>query len=150
MSASTKWILAIVGLLVGNVAAMIILATVASATAPAVVPSYYDRAAHYDDAIDEAERSRALGWTAHVALDHASVQVTVRDASGAPLDGATVKVSGYARAHATRAIDVALSATGQGTYRGALPFSTHGVHDLRVVVERGGERFSTPVTVDAR
>ncbi len=148
MSASTRWILIIVGLLVGNVAAMVILATVASATAPAVVPQYYDRAAHYDDAIDEAARSTALGWSATVRLTAASVAVEVRDATKAPLDGAVVKVTGYPRAHATRIIDVTLEATGHGTYVGGLPFTAVGVHDLTVVVERRGERFTMPATVD--
>ena len=149
MSAATKWIIAIVVLLGGNIAAMVILAVVASATSPAIVPEYYERAAHYDDAIDEAARSRALGWSADVRIVRATLEVAVREAGGAPLDGAVVRVSGYPRAHANRTIDATLVAVGHGAYRAALP-SAVGVHDLTVVVERRGERFTAPATVEAR
>lgn len=150
MSAATKWIIAIVVLLGGNIAAMVILAVVASATSPAIVPEYYERAAHYNDALDEAARSRALGWSASVRIAQASIEVDVRDAGGAGIDGAVVRVSGYPRAHATRTIDTTLVAMGHGTYRVALPARAIGVHDLTVVVERGAERFTAPATVEAR
>lgn len=149
MSAATKWIIAIVGLLAGNIAAMIILATIASATTPGIVPDYYDRAARYDDTIDEAARSRALGWSVEVTIDGGAVEVALRDARASSLDGATVRVSGYPRARATRQFDVMLIAVGQGRYRAALP-TTAGVHDVTVVVERGGERFTAQATVEAR
>ncbi len=147
MSAATKWILAIVGLLVGNIVAMVILATVASATSPGIVPDYYERAAHYDDAIDQAARNRELGWSAGAALSRDRIEVTVRDANAKPLDGAIVRVSGYARAHAERPIEVALVAVGQGTYRAAPPAPAVGIHDLTITVERGTDRFTMPVTV---
>jgi nitrogen fixation protein FixH len=150
MSASTKWIIAIVGLLAGNVAAMIILATIATATTPGIVPDYYERAAHYDDAIDEAARSRALGWTIEVALVDGAVEVTTRDATATPVDGATVRVAGYPRAHATRRFDLTLVAIGHGRYRGVVPAAAAGVHDLTVRVERRAEVFSTQATVEAR
>ncbi|MFN0250040.1 MAG: FixH family protein [Kofleriaceae bacterium] len=148
MSASTKWIIAIVGLLAGNIAAMIILATIATATTPGIVPDYYERAAHYDDAIDEAARSRALGWSVGLTLASGTVEASIRDASASPLDGAIVRVTGYPRAHATRRFDLTLVAIGHGRYRAVLP--SVGVHDLTVVVERGGERFATQVTVESR
>ena len=150
MSAATRWIIAIVVLLGGNVLAMVVLAVVASATSPDIVPDYYEKAAHYDDAIDAAARSRALGWSATVRLATASIEVDARGLGGGPLDGAVVRVSGYARAHAGRTIDASLTAMGNGTYRASLPATVRGVHDLTVVIERSGERFSTPATVEAR
>lgn len=150
MSAATKWILAIVGLLVGNVVAMVILATVASATNPGIVPDYYERAAHYDDAIDDAARSRALGWSADVRMASNSIEVVVRDAKSAVIDGAVVRVSGYARAHANKTIDLVLVAVGPGTYRATTSSPAMGVHDLTVVIERGTQRFTSPVTVEPR
>ena len=150
MSAKWKWTIAIVGLLVGNIVAMVVLMMAASSTSPAIVPDYYERAAHYDRAIDEAARSRALGWTSDVRIAGASVEVAVRDRSGAPIDGATVKISGYARAHANTAIEASLVATGSGTYRATLPSSALGMHDLTVVVDRRDERFVASVTVEAR
>lgn len=150
MSAGTKWAIVIGVLLAGNVAAMVFLAVIATATSPDVVPDYYAKAAHYDDAIDQAARSRALGWSANVRLGRTSVEVDVRGQGGAPLDGATVRVSGYARAHAKRTIDAALVPVGNGSYRAALSADALGVHDLIVIVERSGERFTLPTTVEAR
>lgn len=150
MSAATKWTIVIVVLLAGNIAAMAILATVASATSPDIVPDYYERAARYDDAIDEAAHSRALGWSSDVRLAGASVEVSMREKSGVPLDGAVVRVSGYPRAHAKRVIDTMLVAVAPGTYRATLPATAMGVHDLTIVVTRGGERFTMPATVEAR
>jgi nitrogen fixation protein FixH len=149
MSAAMKWTIVIVVLLAGNIAAMVFLAAVASATSPDIVPDYYNRAARYDDAIDEAARSRALGWSTEVQLARTSVEVSVRDKNGSPLDGAVVRVSGYPRAHATRTIDVTLVASGPGTYRATVP-ETVGVHDLTVVVEHRSERFTTPAIAEAR
>lgn len=42
MSARTRWTLAIVGLLVGNIVAMVILATVAHVGQSTVIPDYYE------------------------------------------------------------------------------------------------------------
>ena len=44
MSPRTKWILAIVGLLVGNVLAMVALAVAANVGKSEVIPSYYESA----------------------------------------------------------------------------------------------------------
>ena len=40
MSARTKWVLAIVGLLVGNILAMVTLAVAANVDKPQITPSY--------------------------------------------------------------------------------------------------------------
>jgi len=42
MTARTKWTLAIVGLLLGNILAMVTLATLANIGKSQVVPSYYE------------------------------------------------------------------------------------------------------------
>lgn len=150
MNAATKWILAIVGLLVANLAAMVVLATAANRGHAQVIPAYYETAARFDETLDERARSRALGWTAEAALRGPTVDVVVRDARGASLDGARVRVRGYQRAHAAARFDVALSPVGDGTYRGALPAAHAGVHDVTVVVERGGARFTRELVVEAR
>jgi nitrogen fixation protein FixH len=149
MSAGAKWILIIVGLLVGNVAAMVILMLAASTSSAGVIPNYYDKAAHYDDAIDQANANRALGWHVAVSLDGTAVGVRVTDANGASLDGASVRVSGYPRAHAAHGIDVALVARSAGTYEAKLASRALGWHDLVVEVTRGGERFVERTSVVA-
>ncbi len=149
MSAKLTWTIAIVGLLAGNIVAMIVLMMAAGSASPAIVPDYYERAAHFDTAIDDARRSASLGWTTHQVVSPTGIEVRVADRDGAPLGDATVRVTGYARAQATRQIDVTLVATGPGTYRAGLA-STAGVHDLTIVVERGADRFVASTTVEAQ
>lgn len=149
MSAGTKWILVIVGLLVGNVAAMVILMLAANTSSAGVIPGYYDKAAHYDEQIDQAKKNRALGWRVDVVLDGTAIDVRVRDTNGANVDGASVRVTGYQRAHANRIIDVGLVAGAAGAYQAKLATRALGWHDLVVEVTRGGERFVERASVMA-
>lgn len=148
MTPKTRWIVAIVALLGGNVIAMVILAFVAHVGQSEVIPNYYEQATHYDDTLRAAEVSRALGWHVDATLTNGALEVTVRDASGAPLTNARVRASGYPRARAHERIDVALTAGAEGRY-GGLADRTLGLHDLSIVVERDGKTFSQHVLVEA-
>lgn len=149
MSAATKWTIVIVGLLATNMIAMVMLAVIARNGDNQVIPAYYEQSVHYDDAIDEATRSAALGWSASAALTAGSVEVLVRDLGGKALDGAQVHLAGYQRAHAADRIDVALAALGGGRYRAPLAAGRAGMHDLTITVERDGRRFTQRVVVEA-
>ncbi len=144
-----KWTIAILGLLAGNVIAMVVLMAVAHSGASEVIPNYYDRAAHYDNEIDDAARSRTLGWHADVSLEGAVIAVVVRDRAGLAVDGASVRVTGYSRAHG-QPIDAALVLVSDGAYRAVLRSPAVGVHDLTVVIERAGSRFTSPFSIEAR
>ena len=143
------WVIAIVGMLGANVVAMTILAVVASDGGTQVIPAYYDKAAHYDDELDRAEVSRALGWHAGAVMSGGAIEVVVLDAAGQPIDGATVRVTGYQRAFAADQLDVVLPAIGGGRYRGEI-HDRLGWHDLTVSAERAGARYSQHVAVEAR
>src|ERR1043165_7124993 len=121
MTARWKWLLAIAGLLVANVIAMVTLAVAANRGGAQIIPDYYTKATHYDDELDSSSRSRALGWRIEIAVAGGVIDATLVDASGAPITGATVRITGYQRAHASEVVDVALSATTEGHYRGAMP-----------------------------
>jgi nitrogen fixation protein FixH len=150
MTPRRTWILAIVGLLGANVTAMTILAVLANDGGTQVIPAYYDKAAHYDDELDRAEVSRVLGWHADVVLAGGAIDVIVSDAVGAPIDGASVRVTGYQRAHAADQLDVALPAVGGGGhYRSAIR-ERRGWHDLTVFAVRGGARYMQHVALEAR
>ena len=148
MTARAKWIVAIVGLLAGNVLAMTALAVTASHGHSQVIPAYYERAVHYDDAIDEAARSRALGWHATATLAGGELVVTARDSTGVTLAGARVHVAGYQRAHAGDGFDVELAADGD-RYRAPVP-ARAGACDIQITIERGGARFVERAAIEAR
>jgi nitrogen fixation protein FixH len=148
MTAGAKWIFAIVGLLVGNVLAMVLLFVAAHHGSSQVIPSYYERAVHYDDAIDQAAHNRALGWRVDAAIAHGEIVATALDRDGAPLDGAHVHITATARGRRLAPVDSDLVAGGAGRYRGA-PTATRGWHDLTIVVERDGARYVREVAVEA-
>jgi len=146
------WAIAIVGLLGVNVVAMVILAVVANDGATQVIPAYYDKAAHYDEEIDRARVSRALGWHAGVVMSGGALEVILSDAAGHAIDGAKVRVTGYHRAHAADPFDVGLAPIGGGRYRGDVPDRPGwpGLYDLTVLAERAGSRYLQHVAVEAR
>jgi nitrogen fixation protein FixH len=150
VTAATRWILVIVGLLAANMIAMIWLAVTASAGDHQVIPAYYEQAVRYDQTIDDAVRSRALGWAAAIELRGGSAEVSVRDAAGAPILDSRVRVEGYQRAYAADRIDVELAAVGGGGYRAPLPVARAGWHDVTIVVERNGLRYVQRLAVEAR
>jgi nitrogen fixation protein FixH len=147
MSAKTNWTLAIVGLLGGNLLAMGVLATTANSDQAQIIPAYDVAAAHYDDTMAEAERSRVLGWSATTEMRGDHVEVRLVDAAGGALLDARVRVRGYQRSHAVDRFDVELTAMGNGTYRA--PLRATGWHDLTIVVERGALAFSQRMSVEA-
>jgi nitrogen fixation protein FixH len=146
MSAATKWILAIVGLLVGNLLAMIVLIAEAHSSASVIIPDYYDKASHYDDEIDQADRNRALGWSTELSLVGSTVEVRVHDRAGAPIDGAVVRTASQPRARSSAPMTATFASVGGGVYRAST--TARGVHDVTVTVERAGDRFTTALTVE--
>jgi len=127
MSAGTKWIVAIVGLLTANLLAMAILIGAAHAGGSRVLPQYYERAVHYDDAIDQAAKNRALGWRVEATFAGREPRVTVRDRAGVAIED--VRVDAVPRA------------------RGVRPA---GVYDLTVTAVRGDDRFVEHVVAEAK
>lgn len=149
MTAASKWILAIAGLLAANVVAMAALAVAANHGGAQVIPDYYTRATHYDDELARSSESRALGWRVDLALADRTLDATLSDAAGKPIDGARVRVTGYQRAHAADVVNVELAATANGRYRGAGP-ARAGRYDLVVDVEAGGAHYTQRVVAEAR
>ena len=134
MSASTKWIAAIVGLLAANVLAMSILIAASHRGSSQVIAAYDDKAEHYDDEIEQAKHNAQLGWPVVASADRGVLTV-----SGAPA-GAVVHVTGYPRAHADRVF----SFTGPSA-----PLPAHGILDVTIVVDRGSDHFAQKQVVDA-
>ena len=149
MTARWKWLLAIAGLLVANVIAMVTLAVAANRGGAQIIPDYYAKATHYDDVLASSSRSKALGWRLDVAVTGDEIDATVVDASGAPITGAAVHVTGYQRAHAAEAVDITLAATSAGHYRGAMP-GRRGWYDLVARVDVREAQYTQRIAVEAR
>jgi nitrogen fixation protein FixH len=149
MTARWKWLLAIASLLAANVIAMVTLAVVANRGGAQVIPDYYAKATRYDDELSRSAASRALGWHVEIAMAGRTVDAVVSDASGAPIDRAAVRITGYQRAHAVDTVDVVLTASSGGHYRGAIP-GRLGWYDLVASIDTAAAHFSQRVVIEAR
>lgn len=144
-----RWILIVVGLLAGNVVAVVVLIAAAGpADADRVLPDYYERAAHFDDDMAADEASAALGWKVDATITAGTLEIRMVDASGAPLAGAHVEVSGYHRAHAGAPITVALVEIAPGVYRAPL-VATPGIWQLTVRSAHGHASHVARIAVEA-
>jgi nitrogen fixation protein FixH len=126
MNAGTRWILAIVGLLGANLIAMGVLMGAARSGHSQVIPGYYDKAVHYDDAIDQAARNRALGWRVTPRWAGEFVADVV-ERNGTPVVGAIVTIEKRPRT----------------------PEQQHGIYDLTVTVTRGRDVFVEAMTAES-
>ena len=127
MKPSTRWLLAIVGLLGGNLVAIgVLMGAARDGSSSRVIPAYYDKAVHYNDAIDQAARNRALGWRIEADWQHGAFVARVFDRTGAEIKDARVDIVATPRA--------------QG--------SNHGLNDLTIAVTRGPDVFVDHALVD--
>ena len=150
------WPAIIIGALAANVVFGIVLARVANrGSSLAVEPDYYTKAVQWDSAVAEARRSSALGWHVSPALtavgdeQGAVLSLAMRDAAGAPIIGAVVRVEARQVAHADENLVATLVADDPGAYRAALPMVRAGLWEVRVDATRGAEHFTTMLRLDA-
>lgn len=151
------WPAIIITVLLGNVTLGIVLMRVANSDPHfAIEPDYYRRAVGWDTTQAQARQNVALGWQVHPILGAVGggdvpLTLTLTDAAGAPLDGASVSVEALAVAHANEVLVANLLPTGvAGTYTAALPVAREGLWEFRVVAIRGEARLTAQLRFDAR
>lgn len=142
MSAATRWIAIIVGLLVGNALSVAVLIRASSGeTAHRVLPDYYNRAAAWDTTMAEAQASVDLGWRAEVHVRGRELTLLVFDRAGAPVTDAAVELTAVPRGRVDATMTVIGVAVAPGVYRVALGGHRAGLHDVNLRVVRGQDRF---------
>jgi nitrogen fixation protein FixH len=144
-----RWILFVVVLLVGNVAAVSTLIASASGEGERqVLPDYYRRAAAWGQTMDRAQASADLGWTATVTDGAAGLLIDVADTDGLPISGAQVRVSAHHRAHADGGVEAVAVEAEAGHYRVGRTLDRAGLWDVDVHVHRGGGAWVRRYTVE--
>lgn len=147
MRAARLWPLALAAVLALTVIANIWLLWAANDDQHlAFEPDYYRKAVAWDSTVAQGERSRALGWTATVALatdGHLTVQLA--DPAGNPVDSALVVVEVIPVAHSNRSATASLRAASPGRAEADIRLVYPGLHELRVTALRGTDRFTTTV-----
>ena len=147
------WPTIIIGLLATHATLMIITVFVASSDRSfAVEPDYYQKAVNWDDISRQRVANDELGWS--LQWDMSSTKSTVAGANGelkcrlvnrlgVALDGAKVAVELFPHAKAENHQQVALERVGDGWYTGRANFSVPGLWELRAVVQRGPDSFTS-------
>jgi nitrogen fixation protein FixH len=115
----------------------------------------YDKGLTYNRNLEAAARQAALGWestvNATVTADlTGTVEVALRDASGAPLNRAEVVVQFERPTHEGHDFMVQLAADGAGSYAAPFAAPLPGVWDLRLIATRGDDRYVTAKRVVLR
>jgi nitrogen fixation protein FixH len=121
----------------------------------AIEANYYQKAVTWDSTLAQARANAALRWTLAPSLgvigpDHqAMLTFRLRDGAGAALGGAAVMVEARHVAHAEEVVASILTAAPDSNYAAPLLLPRPGLWELRVVVTRGSDRYSTQLRFDA-
>lgn len=154
MDAGTRWQIGVVGSLVGVVGLYVVLIRVAADPAAlAHDERYYQHAINYDAEQAMSARSERLGWTIAVSASPSAAEVPgrfvarVTDRTGAPLGGATVRMTAFHLAHADDVSSLHAVADGD-TYAATLPGMRPGLWDVDIEVYRGTDHLRITQRVD--
>jgi len=156
MKRGMQWPIGVGIVLALTVAGNVWLAVIAASDeAFAVEPDYYRKAVHFDDEMALRAESARLGWRVEPALQlgtpsaPGALSVVVRDAAGAPVDGASVELLAMHNARASHQLTATLVASGDGRYEAPLDAQRPGEWELRFLVRRGSDRFAARARIDA-
>ncbi|MCU0624417.1 MAG: FixH family protein [Gemmatimonadaceae bacterium] len=154
MDAGTRWKAGVVGSLVGVVGLYVVLIRIAADPAAlAHDERYYQHAINHDAEQAIVQRNARLGWK--VSLDATPLdapgpgRITARvtDAAGAPITGATVRLTGFHLAHADAVVTTRATAGDDGYVASVDPLRP-GLWELEVEVYRGTDRLRTTERLD--
>ena len=150
MKRGAAWPVGIVALLTLFVAANLFVMQLAKADPSfAIEPDYYRKAVGFDSTMALARRSAALGWAARASITSDSLVVTLTDAAGRPVTGATVAVSARFNARANDVRAATLRDAAPGRYVAALARPHAGEWEVRIDATRGTDRFAVSLRTTA-
>ena len=111
----------------------------------AVEPDYYQKALNWDEHQAALERSARLGWKATLRIGAgvvgSEVVVELRDRSGGPVDGASVRLEAFHNARRAHVVAARMQPAGGGAYRAEMPLRRAGLWEFRLEARRSGDRF---------
>jgi nitrogen fixation protein FixH len=118
----------------------------------ALEKDYYERAVRWDGEQAQWAENARLGYqlsvTSTPAPDGVELVARVVDRQNRPLRGARVRAEAFANARAADRQDIVLAERADGAYAAPLAKPRPGLWELRLRVERDGERFTAKVRVD--
>jgi nitrogen fixation protein FixH len=113
-----------------------------------IVSNYHEKALAWDQHMAELRAGEALGWLAELKvageadmLGERTVRLSLKDAQGEPLTGASVGVSAFHFARADITFDTDLKEAVPGEYVGRLKMRKAGRWELSFVAQRGEDAY---------
>jgi len=149
-----RWPAGIVALLALHMGAMGIVVFIATRDPSfAVEPQSYKKAVAWDQTRAQQQASNSLGWTVNAdisdtfdPLGRRHITCHLTDAYGTAVMAATVKLDAFHHARASERLAATLEPGPAGMYRVDLPMRRAGLWELRIVAQRGIERFDTVIS----
>lgn len=109
---------------------------------------HYKKGLEYNRVLEAERAERALGWT--VTIEYSSTGVRrglvaahAQDATGAPLDGATVTARLVRPTQAGHDKDVVLASRGNGVYATEVELPLSGLWDIQAQIEHRSDIYRT-------
>ncbi len=107
----------------------------------ALESQYYTKALHWDEHRAELTESRRLGWKSHLAWSGDHFELELKDRAGAPIRDATLTLTAFPVARSAAPEQLRAQALGDGRYQATPARPRPGLWELRLVAERGAQRF---------
>ncbi len=155
MKKGAVWPYLIAGALALHVVVSLIVVFIATSDPSyAVEEDYYQKAIDWDLKRAQDRTNENLGWRFEFEVtpperpdDQPRLEVTLADAEGAPLTGATITVEAFHNSSSGDILRAALTPTDEpGVYRATLPMQRNGRWELRFTVDHGGQEFTSTET----
>jgi nitrogen fixation protein FixH len=127
---------------------LVVLSSVLDDPSFATERDYYRKAVSWDEHMERARASQALGWRAEgrVAAPEAGkarLELQLRDAAGHGISGAALNVVAFANTRAAQMVELRLTELAPGRYGAELGPVRPGLWEARVEATRGMERYET-------
>ena len=155
MKPGMQWPIGIAAVLGATVIANLVVMRIANSDkAFAIEPDYYKRAVAFDSTLATERRSDALKWSAsarflaQTTAGQRTLAVTLTDAQGVAVQGATVTMTALANARANLVLTATLQESSPGRYQGSLAATFPGQWEVRIDAVRGAEHFVTTMRTE--
>ena len=151
MKKGAVWPWLIAGALTLHVVVSLIVVFIATSDPSyAVEEDYYQKAIDWDLKRAQDRTNDDLGWLFEFEVtpperpgDQPQLEVTLADADGVPLPGATIAVEAFHNSRSGDVLRAVLAPTDEdGHYRANLPMQHNGKWELRFTVDQGGREFT--------
>lgn len=148
MDAATRWKLVPFAILVPTVIFAVWRIQVALDDPHFSVPDdYYEKGVHFDEELARRAASDALAWSGDLEpgtrAEGGGVRLTLTDAAGAPVAGATGSLRAFHNAYPAQAQEVSWREAEPGVYDADLVFDRSGNWRWQVVLTRDDQRWQS-------